>query len=379
MIHPMRTAPIGVLPKRAIWCRAMTRPCMAGSVACWRTTVFTDWNEADANPSGMLIATKAQKVGVRARARQVAAKAVRVIARVRRRMGCHAGDVDAAEDRADRADAHGGSDRAGVEVESEVDHRGEGRREVQGHGADDGHDQQGSADIGIAAHVGEPFAQLALGSSGERPVDQVTGPDGGDGRDDDQVGGGVHDEARLGADGGDQQAGEGRSDEPGHRVDRAVRGDCAGQQVGSDELVQDRLHARSLDGQDDAQHPGERVDPPDVDDVGGDDDAQRQRQQPGEGGGDEQKPSVVDLVGEHAGRCAEQQHREELQGHGDAEPVAAVGDLEDQPDDGQGLGPRSDARDGLADEVPGEVPVPERGEPLRSCARGVHAESRNGG
>ena len=34
MIHPMRTAPMGVLPKRPIWCRAMTRPCMAGSVAC---------------------------------------------------------------------------------------------------------------------------------------------------------------------------------------------------------------------------------------------------------------------------------------------------------------------------------------------------------
>ncbi len=47
-IHPMRSAPIGVLPNQAICRSAMTRPCIAGSVACCSTTVSTDWNDADA-------------------------------------------------------------------------------------------------------------------------------------------------------------------------------------------------------------------------------------------------------------------------------------------------------------------------------------------
>ncbi len=54
MTQPMSSAPMGVLPNQAIWCRAMTRPCMAGSVACWSTTVSSDWKQADAKPSGTL-------------------------------------------------------------------------------------------------------------------------------------------------------------------------------------------------------------------------------------------------------------------------------------------------------------------------------------
>jgi hypothetical protein len=38
----------------------MTRPCIAGSVACCNTTVFSDWNYADAKPSGMLSAINTQ-------------------------------------------------------------------------------------------------------------------------------------------------------------------------------------------------------------------------------------------------------------------------------------------------------------------------------
>ena len=60
MTQPMSSAPMGVLPKRAIWWSAMTRPCMDGSVACWSTTAFTDWNDADANPSATLVARKGQ-------------------------------------------------------------------------------------------------------------------------------------------------------------------------------------------------------------------------------------------------------------------------------------------------------------------------------
>ena len=55
--QPINSAPIGVLPNSAVWWSAITRPCIDGSVACWTTTVLTDWNEADAKPSTMLIAT----------------------------------------------------------------------------------------------------------------------------------------------------------------------------------------------------------------------------------------------------------------------------------------------------------------------------------
>ena len=58
MIQPIAIAPRGVLPFQAIWCRAITRPCMDGSVACCTETVLTDWKHAEAKPSGMPSTTK---------------------------------------------------------------------------------------------------------------------------------------------------------------------------------------------------------------------------------------------------------------------------------------------------------------------------------
>jgi hypothetical protein len=57
MIQPISSAPTGVLPNHAIWCRAMTRPCIDGSVACCTATVSIDWKAADTKPSGMLTST----------------------------------------------------------------------------------------------------------------------------------------------------------------------------------------------------------------------------------------------------------------------------------------------------------------------------------
>ena len=56
--QPIATAPIGVLPYHAIWCSAMTRPCIDGSVACCTATVSMDWKHADAKPSGTPSNTK---------------------------------------------------------------------------------------------------------------------------------------------------------------------------------------------------------------------------------------------------------------------------------------------------------------------------------
>jgi hypothetical protein len=60
MTHPISSAPMGVLPNQAIWCSAITLPCMEGSVACCTTMVFTDWNDAEVKPTTMLIATNHQ-------------------------------------------------------------------------------------------------------------------------------------------------------------------------------------------------------------------------------------------------------------------------------------------------------------------------------
>ena len=42
MTQPIASAPIGVLPYHAIWCSAITRPCIDGSVACCTATVLID-------------------------------------------------------------------------------------------------------------------------------------------------------------------------------------------------------------------------------------------------------------------------------------------------------------------------------------------------
>ena len=61
----MSSAPIGVLPNHAIWWSAITRPCIAGSVACWRTTVFDGLERGGGEPERRsLTATNGQKPGV---------------------------------------------------------------------------------------------------------------------------------------------------------------------------------------------------------------------------------------------------------------------------------------------------------------------------
>jgi len=57
MTQPIANAPIGVLPNQAIWCSAITRPCIDGSVACCPSTVLIDWKLAEAKPSGMVSST----------------------------------------------------------------------------------------------------------------------------------------------------------------------------------------------------------------------------------------------------------------------------------------------------------------------------------
>ena len=64
----------------------MTRPCIDGSVACCSTTVFTDWNDAEANPNTMVMATNGQKPGVIDNASSAAPNPTSVIVNVLR--GC---------------------------------------------------------------------------------------------------------------------------------------------------------------------------------------------------------------------------------------------------------------------------------------------------
>ena len=57
-------------------------------------------------------------------------------------------------------------------MEAEADHRRERRREVEGDGTDDRHDHQWLRDFRMAAHIGEPFPQLALRVRDYRPGDE---------------------------------------------------------------------------------------------------------------------------------------------------------------------------------------------------------------
>ena len=182
MIHPIASAPIGVLPNIAIWCSAITRPLhrrlgrLLHRHGVDRLEARRCEAERDAQDHEHRVARRCgehhengtegrQCVGERP-------------AGVRRDPRC----IDAAEDRADRADAHGRPHGAGTTVEAELHHRGERRLEVECHQSDDRHHEERPADVRATSHVLDGGPEVATRARPDRPghepgpVDARRGP-----------------------------------------------------------------------------------------------------------------------------------------------------------------------------------------------------------
>ena len=79
--------------------------------------------------------------------------------------------------------------------------------------------------------------------------------------------------------------------------------------------------------------------------------------------GRDQGPALREVVGDHAAEQAEHQHRRESAHGHETERERIVGELEDEPALGDGLHPRADERDQLAEEEQPVVAVAERRAP----------------
>ena len=253
-------------------------------------------------------------------------------------------------------------------VKFELHDRGHRRLEVVRHQTDDDHHDQRSHHVGMRTHVAQPVAQLTLRPLKLWPRHQLAGTQHEQRGDHEQIRRRVDEEARRDTEATDDQAGDPGAEQPAGREDGAVDADGTGETIATDELEDDRLHRGTLDGHHESVRQRKAVDPPDRDVVGRDDDAERQRQHARQQRRDHEQAAVLDTIGEHARERPEHQQRCELQRDGDAQPVAAIGQLQHQPRLRERLHPRADGRQQLSGEVDAEVARLERREP-RAPAR----------
>ncbi len=216
-----------------------------------------------------------------------------------------AGGVQATEDRSDGADAHRCSDRASSAIEAEPHHGRERDLEVECDQPHDRHHEERTAHIGTMPYVGNGRSKVAAGSRTDRPRNEVAAADASEGNEDGDVRNGVGVEARGDAGDRHHHTAQRRADEPCHRHDGAVGGDGARQCLTSDELEEEGLHRRALDGQYQTGHEGEAVDHPQVGVARRHGETEPQRHDCRRGRRHHQQPAVVDPVGEHAGRCSQ--------------------------------------------------------------------------
>src|SRR5690606_18284803 len=144
----------------------------------------------------------------------------------------------------------------------------------------------------------------------------------GDGRDEGQA---VEEEGPAGADAGDQHTRDGGADQAGGLEVRRVQADRVLQLAGADELGDEGLAGRVVDDGGQAERERGDVDVPDLDAVGEREDGQHQGGEGHRGLGDEQGGALAQPVDEDASVEAEQQHRQELQGRGDADGGGGAG------------------------------------------------------
>ena len=337
-----------------------------------------DRNVIDAAPTATRAASSRVRVGAAAAIRMTTPRARVALTRAMGPLAVPAGGDQAADD---RAGAHGRGEGAvggGGAVEGVLGHEGQEDLELVGQRPDDRHHRRANrAARGSTGRSGSlPGAGPWPDRSGARwqlaDLHQAQGGEHG------QVGGGVDVEAGGQAHGGDEQAGDGRTDDPGRVEHDRVEGDGVRQVLGADHLQHEGLADGVVDRRHQSEAGGQHVDLPELDGVGGDEHAED------EGGdgrrelGDEQHPALLEPVHQDAPERAEEQDRQELEGDDQAEGGAGAGQLEDQPGLADGLHPRAAHGDGLADEVQAVIADLQRGErPLGDAACPGHVVSQS--
>ena len=236
----------------------------------------------------------------------------------------------------------------------------------------------------MLAHVAKPLAQLppsARHRLGRAQVGDAHQREGDQHRDE---AGRVDQEADPDAHRGDQPARHGRPHRPRAVDHRAVEADRVLHPAAADHLHHEGLPGGVVERVDAAEQHGDGEDHPELDGV-------RHRQQPEQQGEQrhrrlraEEEAPLVQPVGHQARVGAQQQHRQELRRHHQAEQGARPGDFQHQPDERDRLHPGPDQADRLAGEVeaevghaqgveqPGRSNCPGRSRPCVAC-RGVRS------
>ena len=194
--------------------------------------------------------------------------------------------------------------------------------------------------------------------------EQLVRPDQQERDDHPEEGDGVEEEDPARADGDDDQARDGGADHPGAVEGCRVQRDRVRRVLAGDDVGDERLSGRVVEGRHDAECEREAVHDHEGHVAGEDHHTERDREQEQQSLGHHEQPAAVEAVGDPAGDADQQQRRRELQRHRHAHRGGVVvGQLgQDDPVLGGRLHPRADVRDERADEPDAVVEDGERAE-----------------
>ena len=251
-------------------------------------------------------------------------------------------------------------------------HRRDEDREVQPEGADQEQHEADRHQIRPIQHIAEPLDEGAGRPHRARGGAQLADAQRHQREEHGGKRGAVEHEHPAGADDRDQHAGDGRADHPGERERGRVQGDRVRQIVVADEIGDEGLAHRRVEGRRAAEQQRECVDVPQPHEARHRERAERQRQDAHRRLRRDQQLAAVETVRRQTGPRQEEQLRAELQAHDDADgggaPVGQPG--EDEPVLRRALQPRPDVRDERAGRPD---PVVADGERAEGATRGHDA------
>jgi hypothetical protein len=138
--------------------------------------------------------------------------------------------------------------------------------------------------------------------------------------------------------------------------------------VVADQFGDEHLAGRVVHHRDETEQHRNQVDVPDLGCSGQREETQRGREGCRRRLGDHQQPALRVAIGDHPAEQAEDQHRQELQGDGDADRGDAPAQLEDQPVLRDPLHPQSGGTDDLGAEEEPVVAYGQGGQRVRPLA-----------
>ena len=251
--------------------------------------------------------------------------------------------------------------------------RQEGHRR-KGEQGDDAEQDDDRPDHGMGGDVAQAFLQIGEGGGDVRPGDERTELHLHQGGDDGEKRQPVDGETPAGPEGGIGQAAHGGAESRSQVEHGRVEGDGVGHVLGVvDQLLDDGVAGRSVEGVGHAEAEGQNQDVPGPDDVQEDQDRGDEGQDHHGGLGDQKKLPARDPIGDDAGV----EHEQPGRGSGDeprqAEKGRGMGQLEDEKAEGGGLHPAAEQRRQLTPEPQPVIAVLEGGKRLLPARGGPGA------